>query len=156
VFDGHYPVLIDWNYCFFKRCGHNSHPLHNRLQCYAHAEEVMNSTGFFRTPVSVIQAVYIFTSCKVHLLLILETTCKCQLLTSPHWGKSFCVTLVLYGLSCKRFVALWAEEFDTTLWTANWQKRFSGTCSYSSAKFLCLHFVSEPIVWNVSLFCMSF
>lgn len=72
--------------------------------------------------------------------------------SSPHWGKSFCVTLVLFGFSFKIFIALWAEEFDTTLWTAKWHKRFSGTCFYSSAKFLYFHFVSH---WTSCLKCFT-
>jgi len=75
-----------------------------------------------------------------------------HVLTSPHWGRSFCVTLVWFGLSFKSFIALWAEEFDTTLWTANWQKRFSGTCFYSSAKFLYFHFVLH---WTSCLKCFT-
>jgi hypothetical protein len=156
---------IVWYYCCFERCGHYSHPVHNRLQCWGSCElhKRFQNTSFC------------YSGC-LHFHLMWSPFAanswnhlQCQLLTSPHWGKSFCVTLVLYGLSFKSSVAVWTEELDTTLWTANWQnwiplfeqptgkKDFLVLVSFQVPNFcIFILYSTEPLVWNASLFCVSF
>jgi hypothetical protein len=47
----------------------------------------------------------------------------------PFNGMSHCMAVILYECTFQSSLAIWAEDFDSSPWTFNWQKDFLGLVS---------------------------